>query len=46
MLEIYGINELGLVPMSKRGIRYNKRTAQQMVKNVARKAMKEEGKST
>ena len=37
MLEIYSVNE-GLVFISQRGRKYNKRTIQQIVKNAARKA--------
>ena len=38
MLEIYGVNKQGLVFISQRGRKYNKRTIQQIVKNAARKA--------
>ena len=38
MLEIYGANKQGLVFISQRGRKYNKRTIQQIVKNAARKA--------
>jgi len=38
MLEIYGANKQGLVFISQRGKKYNKRTIQQIVKSVARKA--------
>ena len=38
MLEIYGVNKQGLVFLSQRGRKYNKRTIQQIVKNAARKA--------
>ena len=37
-LEIYGVNKQGLVFISQRGRKYNKRTIQQIVKNAARKA--------
>ena len=38
MLEIYGISKQGLVFISQKGKKYNKRTIQQIVKNAARKA--------
>ncbi len=38
MLEIYGVNKQGLVFISQRGRKYNKRTIQQIVENAARKA--------
>ncbi|RLI99552.1 MAG: integrase, partial [Candidatus Aenigmatarchaeota archaeon] len=38
MLEIYGVNKQGLVFISQRGRKYNKRTIQQIVKNTAKKA--------
>ena len=37
-LEIYGVNKQGLVLISQRGRKYNKRTIQQIAKNAARKA--------
>ncbi len=38
MLEIYDVNKQGLVFISQRGRKYNKRTIQQIAKNAARKA--------
>ncbi len=38
MLEIYGVNKQGLVFISQRNRKYNKRTIQQIMKNAARKA--------
>ena len=38
MLEIYGVNKQGLVFISQRGRKYNKRIIQKIVKNVAKKA--------
>ena len=44
MLEIYGVNK-GLIFISQRGRKYNKRTIQQIVKNAAREACSKRSKN-